>query len=46
MWEEVAFGFKVPAGNLTWWRKEEEQGKFIAERVGQKWAGDGGRGRE
>lgn len=44
--EEVAFWFKVPAGNLTRWRKEEEQGKFIAQRADQRRAGGGGRGRQ
>jgi len=44
--EEVAFRFKVRGGNLTRWRKEEEQGNFIAQRAGQRRAGGGGRGRQ
>ena len=43
--EEVAHHFKVPAANLSRWKKEEREGKFAAMKAGQKRAGGGGRGR-
>jgi len=42
---EVAERFKVPARNLSRWKKEEKEGKFIAQNAGQRRAGGGGRGR-
>lgn len=43
--EEVAHHFKIPASNLSRWRKEEKEGKFAAMKAGQKRVGGGGRGR-
>ena len=42
---EKAERFKIPAGNLSRWKKEEEEGKFTALKGGQRRAGGGGRGR-
>lgn len=42
---EVAHRFKIPAGNLSRWKKEEEEGKFTTQKAGQRLAGGGGRGR-
>jgi len=43
--EEVAYRFKVPAGNQSRWKKEEAAGKFKDQKAGQRRAGGGGRGR-
>jgi len=45
MREEVAYRFKVPARNLSRWKKEEAAGKFKDQKAGQRRAGGGGRGR-
>ena len=43
--EEVAHYFRVPAANLSWWRKEERDGKFTAMKARQRRAEGGGRER-
>jgi len=44
-WEDVGFWVKIPAGNLSQWRKKELEGKLVAQTAGQPWAAGGGRGR-
>ena len=43
---EVARRFKVPAANLTRWKREEEKGKFAQMKGNQRRATGGGRGRQ
>jgi len=43
--EEVAYHFKVPAANLSRWRKGEGEEKFVAMKAGQRRVGGGGQGR-
>jgi len=43
---EVAKRFRIPATNLTHWRREEEQGKFTEMRRGQRRTVGGGRNRQ
>ena len=41
--EKVAYHFKVPAANVSRWRKEEKEGKFAAMRADLRSACGGGR---